>query len=204
MGCRPVPNPASRARVDPIARFARWFRAAERTRMPLPEATALATAARRGIPSVRFVLLKGADARGFVFFTNAASAKGRDLRSNPRAALAFHWHPLGRQVRIAGRVEEVSPAEADAYWATRPRASQLAALASRQSATLTSRAALKARWQRLRRRHRGRPVPRPAGWTGFRVVPRSIEFWTHAQHRLHHRELFVRTRQGWRRVLLQP
>jgi pyridoxamine 5'-phosphate oxidase len=172
--------------------------------MPLPEAMALATATRRGAPSLRFVLLKAADARGFVFFTNAMSPKGRDLAANARAALTFYWNPLGRQVRIEGRVQQVSPEEADDYWATRPRASQLAALASRQSARLSSRAALEARWRRLRGRYRGKPVPRPPAWTGFRVVPRSIEFWTHQEHRLHHREVFRRTRRGWRRALLQP
>jgi pyridoxamine 5'-phosphate oxidase len=172
--------------------------------MPLPEAMALATATRRGAPSVRFVLLKAADARGFVFFTSATSPKGRDLDQNPRAAVTFYWNPIGKQVRIEGRVERVSPDEADRYWATRPRASQLAALASRQSAHLPRRASLEARWRRLRRQYRGQPVPRPPTWTGFRVVPGSIEFWTHREHRLHHRELFVRTRRGWRRLLLQP
>ena len=107
-------------------------------------------------------------------------------------------------MRIEGRVEEVSPAEADAYWATRPRASRLAALASEQSAALASRRALIARWTALRRRYRRRPVPRPPTWTGFRLVPVSVEFWTHREHRLHERELFVRTRAGWRRRLLQP
>jgi pyridoxamine 5'-phosphate oxidase len=165
---------------------------------------ALATTGPRGAPAVRFVLLKGADGRGFVFFTDGRSRKGRELRASARAAVAFYWQRLGRQVRIEGRVTEVSPAEADAYWATRPRASQLAAVASRQSATLASRPALIARWRALRRRYRGRPVPRPPTWTGFRLVPTTIEFWTHREHRLHERELFVRTRAGWRRQLLQP
>ena len=165
---------------------------------------ALATTGPRGAPSVRFVLLKGADRRGFVFFTDGRSRKGRELRASARAAVAFYWNRLGKQVRIEGRVEEVSPAEADAYWATRPRASQLAALASEQSAALASRRALVARWTELRRRYRRRPVPRPPTWTGFRLVPASVEFWTHREHRLHERELFVRTRAGWRRQLLQP
>ena len=165
---------------------------------------ALATAGGRGAPSVRFVLLKGADRRGFVFFTDGRSRKGRELRASARAAVAFYWNRLGKQVRIEGRVEEVSPAEADTYWATRPRASQLAALASEQSAALAGRRALIARWTELRRRYRRRPVPRPPTWTGFRLVPASIEFWTHRAHRLHERELFVRTRAGWRRQLLQP
>jgi len=189
---------------DPIARFHRWFGQARRAGTRLPEAMALATGTRRGAPSVRFVLLKAADARGFVFFTSAASPKGEDLDANPRAAIAFYWNPIGRQVRIEGRVERVHPDEADAYWATRPRASQLAALASRQSARLSSRAWLKARWRRLRRQYRGKPIPRRPTWTGFRVVPQSIEFWTHREHRLHHRELFIRARRGWHRLLLQP
>src|SRR5205814_10020263 len=130
--------------------------------------------------------------------------KGRELRASARAAVAFYWHRLGKQVRIEGRVEEVSPAEADAYWATRPRASQLAALASEQSAALASRRALSARWTALRRRYRRRPVPRPPTCTGFRLVPASIELWTHREHRPHERELVVRTRAGWRRRLLQP
>src|SRR5437867_742385 len=164
---------------------------------------ALATAGRRGA-SVRFVLLKGADRRGFAFFTDGRSRKGRELRASVRAAVAFYWNRLGRQVRIEGRVEQVSTAEADAYWATRPRASQLAALASHQSAALASRRSLTGRWQALRRRYRRHPVPRPPAWTGFRIIPESIEFWTHREHRLHDRELFVRTRAGWRRRLLQP
>ncbi len=191
--------------ADPLARFRRWFRQAERARLPLPQAMALATTARQGAPSVRFVLLKGADRRGFVFFTDGRSRKGRELRAAPaRAAVAFYWNPIGRQVRIEGRVQPVSAAEADAYWATRPRASQLAALTSQQSAILVSRRSLVARWRRLRQLHRGRPVPRPSEWTGFRIIPSSIEFWTHREHRLHDRELFVRTRAGWRRQLLQP
>lgn len=164
----------------------------------------MATADKRGRPSVRFVLLKQGDDRGFVFFTNAGSRKGRELRANPRAAAAIYWDALGKQVRIEGRIEEVAPSEADAYWITRPRASQLAALASQQSATLASRGELLARWRTLRRRYRGQPVPRPVGWTGFRIVPDAIEFWIHQNHRLHRRELFVRTRSGWKRKLLQP
>jgi len=189
---------------DPVARFRRLFRQAARTRQPLPEAMALATATRRGVPSVRYVLLKGVGPRGFVFFTDGRSRKGRELRAPARAAVAFYWHPTGKQVRIEGRVEQVSAAETDRYWATRPRESQLAALASEQSATIARRGTLVARWRRLRRLYRGRPVPRPPEWTGFRIIPSSIEFWTRHEHRLHDRELFVRTRAGWRRRLLQP
>ena len=190
--------------VDPVAQFHRWYARAKRAGLQLPNAMALATADRRGGPSVRMVLLKQADAAGFVFFTDGHSPKGRDLAENPHAALAFHWPPIGRQVRVEGLVEPVSAAEADAYWASRPRASRIAACASDQSARLGSREALLARWRRVRDRYRGRPIPRPPAWTGFRVVPDAIEFWTHRSHRLHERERFVRTRRGWRRELLQP
>jgi pyridoxamine 5'-phosphate oxidase len=189
---------------DPFILFQHWFGAARRAGIRLPEAMALATADARGRPSVRFVLLKGADERGFVFFTNAGSRKGRELRANPRASLAFYWDELLKQVRVDGRVESVAPVEVDAYWTTRPRESQLAARASRQSASLTSRAQLLARWEALRHRYRDDDIPRPAGWVGYRLVPDAIEFWTHRDHRLHERELFVRTRGGWKRTLLQP
>jgi pyridoxamine 5'-phosphate oxidase len=172
--------------------------------MALPEAVALATADPSGRPSARIVLLKHADEDGFVFYTNTLSRKGAELAANPRAALAFHWSPLRKQVRVEGRIEPVSQAEADAYWATRPRASCLAALASRQSRPLASRAALLARWRDLRDRHRGKPIPRPRWWSGYRLAPEAIEFWTHREHRLHDRELFTRSRRGWKRALLQP
>jgi pyridoxamine 5'-phosphate oxidase len=190
-------------RADPIARFRRWYRDA-RARMPLPDAVALATATPGGSPSVRFVLLKEADERGFVFFTDARSRKGRELAANARAALAFHWQPLGRQVRVEGRVRRVSAAEADAYWRTRPRGSQLSAATSVQSAPLASRARLVSRRKRLERSLRGGEVPRPELWTGFRIEPRALEFWTHREDRLHHRERFERTPDGWRICLLEP
>ena len=195
----------SRARsADPLARFRLWFRQARRARIPLPEAMALATASPKGVPSVRFVLLKVVDERGFAFFTDTRSPKGRDVARNPRASFVFYWDPIGKQVRVSGRVAPVSDAEADAYWRTRPRESRLAATASHQSAPLASHAALLARWRRLRARYRGRDIPRPTGWRGYRVVAKEIEFWTRRDHRLHHRELFVRTPRGWRRRLLQP
>jgi pyridoxamine 5'-phosphate oxidase len=189
---------------DPIARFHRWFNAARRAGLAQPDAMALATADASGRPSVRFVLLKSADQRGFVFFTNGYSRKGQELRDNPRAALAIHWLPLGKQVRVEGAVEGVPAEEVDAYWRTRPRESQLGALASQQSAELSSRRHLVAGWKRLLRVYDGKHVPRPPAWTGFRIVPEAIEFWTHGDHRLHHRELFTRTRTGWQRTLLQP
>jgi pyridoxamine 5'-phosphate oxidase len=178
--------------------------AARRAGATLPEAMALATVSRRGRPSARFVLLKGADDRGVVFFTDARSRKGADLAARPRAAVALHWCETGKQVRVTGRVVPVTAAEADAYWETRPRESRLAASASHQSAPLANRATLLRRWTALRRRYQGQPIPRPPKWTGFRIVPEAIEFWTHRAHRLHERELFVRTRRGWRRTLLQP
>jgi pyridoxamine 5'-phosphate oxidase len=189
---------------DPIAKFIRWLEDARRARIPNYEAMALATAERNGKTSVRFVLLKGIDERGFVFFSDARSRKGRELRSNPLASLALYWQPKGRQVRVEGRVEEVAPAEADAYWSTRPRQSRLAASASLQSARLRSQTELLARYARLAKKFRGREVPRPPSWTGFRVRPDAIEFWTHRAHRLHDREIYLRRGRGWRRDLLQP
>lgn len=190
--------------ADPIARFRRWFAAARRTALRLPEAMALATADRRGRPRVRMVLLKHADADGFVFYTNIRSPKGRELLATRRAALLLYWEPLNRQVRVEGRTRPVAAREADAYWETRPRQSQLAALASAQSAPLASRALLLRRLRALARRYRGRPVPRPPHWSGFRLTPESIEFWTQRPYRLHDRELFTRTRRGWRVQRLQP
>ncbi len=153
--------------ADPIARFRRWFADAERTGMPLPEAIALATADRRGRPSVRYVLLKHVDARGFVFFTDGRSRKGGDIAANPEAAFAVYWDALGKQVRVEGRVAMVSPVEADAYWATRPRESRLAASVSHQSATLARRSDLLSRWRALGRRHTGARRAAAAGVDGL-------------------------------------
>jgi pyridoxamine 5'-phosphate oxidase len=189
---------------NPIAKFMRWLDDARRARIPNYEAMALATAAFGGKTSVRFVLLKRIDERGFVFFTDARSRKGRELRANPRASLAFYWQAKGRQVRVEGRVEEVTAEEADAYWHTRPRQSQLAASASRQSVRLHSRQELLAHVAQVAAKSRGREVARPSFWTGFRVRPDVIEFWTHREHRLHHREIYSRRRRGWRSHLLQP
>ncbi len=178
--------------------------AAERSGEPIPEAMVVATSSRDGRPSARFVLLKRADARGFVFFTDRRSRKGAELRKNPLAAAVFYWDRIGKQVRIEGRVEVVSAAEADAYWATRPRPSRLAAASSRQSATLAHRRMLLDAVRRLRRSVDGQAVPRPPAWGGYRIVPERIEFWERRAHRLHDRELFVKGRQGWKRRLLQP
>jgi pyridoxamine 5'-phosphate oxidase len=189
---------------DPIAQLIRWLTAAREAGIPNYEAMALATTGPRGQTSVRFVLLKRIDQRGLVFFTDARSRKGRELRGNPRVALAFYWQPRGRQVRIEGRAQEITPPEADEYWSTRPRQSQLAASISHQSARLGARSELLARFAQLSGERRGRPVPRPPYWTGFLVRPRAIEFWIHREHRLHDREVYYRQGSEWRRALLQP
>ena len=189
---------------NPIVLFNQWYEQARRARIPLYDAMALATADGRGRPSVRFVLLKQADVRGFVFYTNTLSRKGRELDKTPLAALAFYWDKTGKQVRVEGRVVRVSPAEADVYWATRSRQSQLGAVASRQSAPVVGRTALIRKLVKLALRYAGSSVPRPAEWTGYRIVPHTIEFWTRRVHRLHHRVLFRRSRRGWARRLLQP
>lgn len=190
--------------VDPIARFRRWFDEARKRGNKLPEAAVVATADRSCRPSARFVLLKRVDQRGFVFYSDAASRKGRELAENPVAALLCYWDETRKQVRIEGRVERVSTAEADAYWQSRPRQSRLAVLASRQSGRLSRRADLLRRMQRLRRELSGKAVPRPRRWTGFLLRPQRIEFWIHRAHRLHHRELFLHVAGRWRRSLLQP
>ena len=189
---------------DPIAQFNKWFDQARRAKAPLPEAMAVATAGRDGRVSVRFILLKQADDQGFVFYTDRRSPKGRDLSENPRAALAFYWDAIGKQVRVAGQVEEASAAEADAYWATRPRQSRLAGSVSKQSQPLASRAELLAAVERFRGTIKGPNIPRPSYWIGFRLIPDEIEFWTRRNYRLHERELFERTSNGWKRTLLQP
>lgn len=165
---------------------------------------ALATADADGRPSVRYVLLKGTDPRGFIFYTNELSRKGEELRIRPAAALAFYWHDLGRQVRVEGAVEMVSDEEADAYWRTRPRGSQIASSVSRQSARITSRSQLMARFRDTERRFDGEPIPRPSHWKGYVLRPKRIEFWTRREPRLHDRELFVHSRRGWSSSRLQP
>ncbi len=190
--------------ADPLVKLRRWLAEARRAGIELAEAVALATADARGRPSVRFVLIKEIEPGGVVFYTNARSRKGRELSRNPYAAIAAYWHETGRQVRVEGRVAEVSVREADAYWKERPRDSQIASLASAQSAPLESRAALLARFRRLQRELEGRDVPRPTQWIGYRLRPALIEFWTRAEPRLHIRELYVRRGKTWARSLLQP
>lgn len=189
---------------DPLARFAgEYARAAASEEFDVSRC-AVATADAEGRPSVRFVLLKGFDARGFVFFTNFESAKAKDLAANPRAEMAFHWHTTGVQVRIRGSVTQVLDEEADAYFASRDRGSQLGAWASRQSAELARRESLGAAVQQAAKRFEGRPVERPPFWGGYRIAPESIEFWENRDDRLHDRIVHKREGSGWRVVRLYP
>jgi pyridoxamine 5'-phosphate oxidase len=187
---------------DPLRQFARWF-AEAREAVPVPEAIAVATAGRDGRPSVRMVLLKEFDERGFVFYTGYGSRKARELTQNPHAALLLHWSPLGRQVRIEGAVERVSRGESEAYFRTRPPLSQIAAIASRQSEPVESRAALDARFDEARARA-GDDPQLPEHWGGFRVAPETYEFWEHRDNRLHDRLRYSRDGGGWRIERLQP
>jgi pyridoxamine 5'-phosphate oxidase len=189
---------------DPHALFDEWLAEARLAEPNDPTAMALATADAAGRPSVRMVLMKGHDERGFVFYSNLDSRKGGELAANPRAALLFHWKSLRRQVRIEGPVEPVGGDEADAYFATRSRDSQLGAWASDQSRPLETRAAFEARYEAVRARFDGGEVPRPPRWSGWRVVPERIEFWSDRPHRLHERRLFARSAEGWSEGLLYP
>jgi pyridoxamine 5'-phosphate oxidase len=165
----------------------------------------LATASPQGAPAARVVLLKGVDgAGGFLFFTNYESRKGRELAENPRAALVFHWQPLGRQVRVEGAVERTSKIESDAYFRTRPRGSRIGAWASPQSRPVPSREALEKRVAEVEAAHPGPEVPLPPWWGGFRLVPRTIEFWQHGADRLHDRIRFDREEDAWRATRIAP
>ena len=189
---------------DPIAMFTELFEEARRRGTPEPDAMVLSTVDETGRPSGRYVLLKEVDQRGFVFYTNLESRKARALAANPYAALCFYWPLIDKQVRVEGTVERVSDAEADEYFASRPRESQIGAWASTQSAPLVSRDSLDRRVQEMRARFDGRAVARPPFWSGFRVVPSAIEFWTRHPARLHERVLFTREDGRWMRTLLYP
>ena len=189
--------------ADPIEMFRELFERAAQSCVE-PDAMVLSTVDPDGRPSGRYVLLKAFDHRGFVFYTNLESRKARALASNPHASLCFYWAALEKQVRIEGPIERVSDDEANAYFATRPREFQIGAWASTQSAILESRAVLEQRVSETRARFERSPVPRPPFWSGFRVVPLSIEFWTRDPSRLHERERYERDRGQWRRTLLHP
>jgi pyridoxamine 5'-phosphate oxidase len=189
---------------DPFNLFRQWFTQASTAGIDKPNAMALATVDARGRPNCRIVLLSSFDERGFVFHTNYQSRKGDELSTNARASLVFWWDPLGYQIRIEGTVMPTSPAESDAYFAKRPRGSQLGAWASDQSRPLESREQLEARVRELDERYRGQPVPRPPHWGGYRVVPERIEFWENRDNRLHDRWQYERVGDAWRVARLAP
>jgi pyridoxamine 5'-phosphate oxidase len=198
---------AEGALEDPISRFRILLAEAEalgRDVLPEPTAMMLATVGADGQPSLRVVLLKAVDERGFVFYTNLDSRKGRELALHPRVALCFHWQLLERQVRIEGDAEQVAAEEADAYFATRARASQIGAWASQQSRPLSSDSELESRVREVEGRFAGRQVPRPPYWSGFRVVARRIEFWRSRAYRLHERLVYDRSDGEWRETRLYP
>ena len=190
--------------ADPFALFAEWFAQAASSEPADPNAMALATATSGGMPSVRMVLLKGWDGQGFVFYTHASSRKGQEMAENPRAALLFHWKSLTRQIRIEGTLSNVSAAEADDYYASRPRISRLGAWASHQSQPLDARATLERRVDEAEARFPGEDIPRPDGWLGYRLTPARFEFWQQMPYRLHDRLVYERAGAGWTTGRLYP
>ena len=188
---------------DPLEQFKRWFDEAVEAQMPMVNAMTLATVSAAGQPAARIVLLKDADTRGFVFYTDYKSRKGRELTANPAAALLFYWTDLEREVRIEGRVEKVSVQDSDQYFASRPLGSRHAAIASPQSKVVTDRAALEALFAEAEKRHGDKPR-RPANWGGYRLVPDTLEFWQGRANRLHDRVLYTRKSRGWKIERLAP
>lgn len=190
---------------NPYEIFRTWLGQAQSTpAIAEPTAMTLATATPEGIPSARIVLLKAYDERGFVFYTNTQSRKGRELDANPHAALVFYWMPLDKQVRIEGSIRRVSDVEADAYFASRERLKQAGAWASLQSQPLDARGTLEQRTTAIEAQYAGRDIPRPPHWTGYRLTPQSLEFWHQRDGRLHEREIYTRTGESWAHTLLYP
>jgi len=190
--------------ADPFLLFAEWMKEAEASEPNDPNAMAIATATPGGVPSVRMILLKGADETGFVFYTNLESRKGGELQANPHAALLFHWKSLRRQIRIEGQVEPVSAEEADRYFASRSRNSRIGAIASDQSRPLPDRATFEERINQVTRQFEGKEPQRPENWSGFRLVPRQIEFWQDRPYRMHDRATWTRQENDWAVTRLYP
>ncbi|HTP13719.1 MAG TPA: pyridoxamine 5'-phosphate oxidase [Bacteroidota bacterium] len=190
--------------ANPFRQFTAWFDAAVKRKIPTVEAMALATASLSAAPAVRMVLLKGTDARGFIFYTNFGSRKGKHLVENPQAALLFHWPQMERQIRIEGTIEKVSRGESARYFKSRPRKSQLGAWASRQSEILIDRSQLEAQFKQVENQYRGQDVPLPEFWGGFRLLPRQFEFWQGRPNRLHDRIAYLREGKTWKIVRLSP
>ena len=189
---------------EALERFAKLLAEAKKTDLDEPTAMALATADGQGRPSVRIVLLKRFDENGFVFYTNAESRKGRQISVNPQASICFHWQPLKKQVTIEGTVQPVSKKETDAYWKTRPRNSQIGAWASDQSKDLEAMPQLLARVEKYKSRFAGQEIPRPPHWSGYRIIPERIEFWTSRPFRLHERIVYEKQGEDWSRKRLNP